>query len=523
MGFVDHLDKGASLGRDAPCLVTDDEVLTYGEVQDLSWDVAGALARSGIQPGEAVAVLSENDVLASACIFGISRRGAVWCPISTHCDADELRRLLDLVDCACLIFQSAFAPLLSRIAAQLPALRVLVCLDAEAPSLPSLESWLEPDPDDDGGTSGEDRVDAPGPDDIAIIAGTSGTTGTPKSVVITGRAVEAMVAGVLVGYPFDGRPTFLAMSALTHAAAGLCLPIMALGGRIVVMQKPDIGRFVDLVVEQRVTHTFLPATLVGAVLRHPGAAVADLSSLQCFWYCGGTMPARVLEEAITTIGPVMAQLYGQAEAPLVIATMAPRDHVDRDGTIARRRLTSAGRPSPLVTVGIMDEDGTLLGPGERGEIVVRGSLVMAGYLKDPVATVEARRHGWHRTGDIGYLDDDGFLYLVDRAKDVVVSGGSSVYTAEVEHALMRHASVLDCAVVGLPDEKWGERIAVVVQLVDGSALDAGDDVLAFVGQQLATVAAPKQVEVWPELPRSTTGRVRKGEVRDVLMAGVSPT
>ncbi|WP_232662836.1 AMP-binding protein [Pseudonocardia sp. TRM90224] len=529
MAFVDQLDKGASLGRDAPCLVTDDEVLTYGEVQDLSWDVARALARSGIQPGETVAVLSENDPVASACIFGISRRGAVWCPISPHSDAEEVRRLLDHVDCAGLIFQSAFAPLLSRIASQLPALRVLVCLDAEAPALPSLESWLEAGTDAeetaDPDPAPSDPVDAPNPDDIAIIAGTSGTTGTPKSVVITGRAIEAMVAAVLGGYPFDGRPTFLTMCTPTHVAAGLCLPIMTLGGRIVIMRKPDVGRFVDLVVEQRVTHTLLSSTLLGAVLRHPGLANADLSSLQCFWYGAAPMPARRLEAAITTIGPVMAQLYGQAEAPLVIATMAPRDHFDREGTIARHRLTSVGRPSPLVTVGIMDEDGTPLGVGERGEIVVRGSLVMAGYHKDPAATVASRRHGWHRTGDIGYLDDDGFLYLVDRAKDVIVSGGSNIYSAEVEQALMQHPSVLDCAVVGLPDEKWGERIVVVVQLAEAPVDDteaAIADLLTFADDQLGGVEAPMQVEVWPELPRSTTGKVLKREVRQVLMAGVSP-
>ena len=200
------------------------------------------------------------------------------------------------------------------------------------------------------------------------------------------------------------------------------------------------------------------------VLAHPALDTTDLSSLQCFWYGAAPMSATRLEEALTRIGPVMAQLFGQTEAPMMISTMAPRDHFRADGTIALERLSSAGRPTPLVTVSIMAEDGALLPRGERGEIVVRSSLVMAGYHRNPEATAQASAHGWHHTGDIGYLDDDNYLFIVDRAKDMVITGGFNVYSTEVEQALMQHPAVQDCAVVGLPDEKWGERVTAVVQL-----------------------------------------------------------
>jgi acyl-CoA synthetase (AMP-forming)/AMP-acid ligase II len=202
---------------------------------------------------------------------------------------------------------------------------------------------------------------------------------------------------------------------------------------------------------------------------------------------------------------------------MMISTLAPADHFYPDGSLARERLSSAGRPTPLTTVAIMDEDGHLLGRGERGEIVVRGSLVMAGYYKNPLASAEAARHGWHHTGDIGYLDPDNFLFIVDRAKDMIISGGFNVYSAEVEQVLLAHPAVQDCAVVGLPDEKWGERVTAVLQLRPGQAVTA-DEARAFVKDRLGSVKAPKQVEVWPDLPRSKVGKVLKPEIKSRLRA-----
>jgi acyl-CoA synthetase (AMP-forming)/AMP-acid ligase II len=184
--------------------------------------------------------------------------------------------------------------------------------------------------------------------------------------------------------------------------------------------------------------------------------------------------------------------------------------------VATTRLASAGRPAPLVTVGIMEPDtGRLVPTGERGEIVVRGSLVMAGYYKDPEATAAASEHGWHHTGDVGYLDEDGYLYIVDRLKDMIITGGFNVYSVEVEQALMQHPAVRDCAVIGLPDDKWGERVTAVIE---PSAEVAPDELVAFVKARIGSVKAPKQVELWRELPRSRLGKVLKGEVR-VRMVG----
>ena len=509
MRLVDYLDKGASLAPDAPCLTTDREVRTYAEVRELSSRIAAALAGQGVGPGDKVAILSANDPVAFTTVFAISRLGAVWCPINPRNEAAENRDLLDLFECRALVFQAKFAGLVDQIRGDLPNLATLVCLDGELSGALGWQQFL------DGGTEYRETIPA---DDLAMIVGTGGTTGKPKGVMLTGTNLEIMTAIVLMSYPFEGRPVYLALAPLTHAAGVLCFPILALGGEIVVMRTPDVGAFLDNLERHRVTHTFLPPTVIYMVLAHERLDTTDHSSLQCFWYGAAPMSAARLEEALRRIGPVMAQLFGQTEAPMMISTLPPRDHFRADGSIATERLASAGRPAPLVTVAMMGEDGSLLLRGERGEIVVRSSLVMAGYYRDPGATAAASAHGWHHTGDIGYLDDTGYLYIVDRAKDMVITGGFNVYSAEVEQALMAHDAVRDCAVIGLPDDKWGERVCAVVQLQQGAAVD-GEELMAFVKKRLGSVKAPKQVEIWPDLPRSTVGKVLKTEIRSVLTNG----
>ncbi len=509
MRLVDYLDKGASLGPDAPCLTTDGETWSYAEVQDLSGRIAAALVDRGVRPGEKVAILSANDPLAFTCVFGISRAGAVWCPVNPRNEAAENQELLELFECVALVFQERFAPLVQQIRGDLPRLATLVCLDGPATEVPGALTW-------DDFVAGR-VADVPPVDDVAMIVGTGGTTGRPKGVMLTGTNLETMTAITLMSYPFEDRPVYLALAPLTHAAGVLCFPVLALGGEIVVMRSPDVGGFLHLVGHHRVTHTFLPPTLIYMVLAHEALDAADLSSLQCFWYGAAPMSATRLEEALTRIGPVMAQLFGQTEAPMMISTLPPRDHFRPDGSVATERLSSAGRPAPLVTVSIMGEDGALLDRGERGEIVVRSSLVMAGYHRNPEATAEASAHGWHHTGDIGYLDDDNYLYIVDRAKDMVITGGFNVYSTEVEQALMAHPDVQDCAVVGLPDEKWGERVTAVVQLRPGARGDTAE-ITAFVKERIGSVKAPKQVEVWDDLPRSKVGKVLKSDIRTSLQS-----
>lgn len=505
MRLSEYLDKGASLGRDAPCLTTGGVTSTYGEVQDRSTAIAGALQHNGIEAGDRVAVLSANDPLALTCVFGISRAGAVWCPVNPRNEADENRQLFDLFGCRLLFFQVKFAGLVEKIKDQLPQLDRLICLDGEVDWATSFDAWLDAhrsEPDErrrpDGG--------------LCMLAGTGGTTGRPKGVRLTEDNMMTSTALALMSYPFGDRPRYLALAPLTHSAGVLTFPILSLGGEVVIMPAPDIGEFLALIEQHRITHAFLPPTVIYGVLDHPDLDSRDLTSLRCLWYGAAPMSPTRLEEALTRIGPVLGQLFGQTEAPNMIATLAPAEHFHDDGSMATKRFSSAGRPTPLTTVAIMSDDGTLLGRGERGEIVVRGPLVMDGYHQNPAATAEVSAHGWHHTGDIGYLDDSGYLFVVDRAKDMIITGGFNVYSAEVEQALLAHPAVKDSAVIGLPDPKWGERVTAAVELRAGQQVDAAD-LIVFVKERIGSVKAPKEIEIWTELPRSKVGKILKTEVR----------
>lgn len=506
MRLVDHLDKGISIAADQACLTTGEESLTYRQVGDLSGRIASALAAVGVRPGSKVAILSANDPVAFTCVFGISRAGAVWCPINPRNEAAENQEVLDRFDCEVLIYQESFGALVDAIAPDLPTLQTRVCLDGPRAGDLGWDEFL---------ARGDGPVDRHAPDDLAMIVGTGGTTGRPKGVMLTHQNLETMTALTLMGYPFGERPVYLAVAPLTHAAGVLCFPVIVQGGEIVIMRSPDVGAILEVVPRHRVTHLFLPPTLIYMLLDQPGLDAADLSSLRCFWYGAAPMSVARLVEALDRIGPVMAQLFGQTEAPMMITMLPPDEHVDATGRPIESRLSSAGRAAPLVTVAVMDEHGALLPAGERGEIVVRSSLVMAGYYRDPDATAEASAHGWHHTGDIGYLDPERYLHIVDRAKDMIITGGFNVYSAEVEQALMRHPDVQDCAVVGRPDDRWGERVVAVVQPRQGRTIDP-DALVAFAKGAIGSVKAPKEVHVWADLPRSKVGKVVKPEITSRL-------
>ncbi len=379
MRLTDYLDKGASIDPAAPCLTMTGRSRSYREVQRLSWLIGRALARSGVKPGDKVAVLAGNDPVAFSCVFGIARAGAVWCPVNPGNEAAETRELLDLLDCSCLIFQRAYAPLVERIAGDLPKLTTIVCLDGDVPVATSFRQWLEgldsaPFQAAQSGSgqagsgqagsgqagrgqagSGQapngpagDRPASDGPtgsgtpDDVVMIVGTGGTTGSPKGVQLTGRNIETMTALTLISYPFDGRPVYLTLTPLTLAAGVMCFPVMSLGGEIVVMPTPDLSEFLALIAEHKVTHAFLPPTLIYKLLDHSGLESADLSSLQCLWYGAAPISSARLAEAVRRIGPVLGQLFGQTEAPMMISTMAPGEHVRPDGSLALERYASAG-------------------------------------------------------------------------------------------------------------------------------------------------------------------------------------
>jgi fatty-acyl-CoA synthase len=347
-------------------------------------------------------------------------------------------------------------------------------------------------------------------------SGTGGTTGTPKGVMQTHRGTNLQTMLMMATMPFRKRPVYLAVAPLTHAAGYFTYPIFAQGGTVVLQRAPNIGRFLEAIPKYGVSCTFLPPTVIYSVLSDPEVANVDFSSLEYFAYGASPMSASRLREAIRVLGPVFVQVFGQTET-LFPLTWLPReehfiDHVLGREVMSDEKLRTCGRAAPGVKMAIMSGDGALLPDGEVGELVCRTEMVMKGYYKNPEATAEANAHGWFHTGDLGFRDSDGYYYVVDRAKDMIITGGFNVYSTEVEAAILTHPAVQECAIIGVPDEKWGEAIKAVVELKSGEQLDA-ETLIQHCKAAIGSVKAPKSVDFIDEIPRSPIGKVLKRELR----------
>ncbi|MEN2979764.1 AMP-binding protein [Tistrella bauzanensis] len=518
MRVIDFFDRGAAIAPDREALVSAEHRLTYREVRRLTLRIAASLAaRAGGNPDAVgtVAVWSPNHAMAFACLLGGLRAGGIWAPINARGHADDNIDFLATADCRRLFIHSSFAQHLPAIRAGVPTLQDVVCIDQRLDGVPSLDDVLA------GAVDAEARAPdlRPDPQRIAAYFPTGGTTGRSKAVTLTEQVWSALVAITHAAMPPVEHPVYLVAAPMTHAAGAMALPMLAAGAKVVIIDRAEPLEVMQAIDREKVTDLFLPPTVIYGMLGHPRLRDFDYSSLKHFIYAASPMAPDKLAEAIRVFGPVMAQTYGQAEAPMLCTFLSPADHAAAaaDPALAHR-LASCGRPTLLARVAIMDDNGRLLPPGDRGEIVVRGDLVMAGYHKNPAATEEVSSHGWHHTGDIGWMDDDGYVYIVDRKKDMIITGGFNVYSAEVENVIQGHAAVQNCVVIGVPDPKWGEAVTAVVEPVPGATVTE-DELIALCRSRLGPVKTPKSVLFEDHLPRSPVGKILKRAVRDRFWAG----
>ncbi len=346
------------------------------------------------------------------------------------------------------------------------------------------------------------------PDHIVSITYTGGTTGKPKGVIGTAQAMATMTQVQLAEWEWPDSPRFLMCTPLSHAGAAFFVPTVMKGGQLVVLPRFDPAEVLRTIEEQRITATMLVPSMLYALMDHPDAATRDLSSLETVYYGASAISPTRLAEAIERFGPIFAQYYGQSEAPMVITYLAKGDH-------AQRRLASCGRPSPLVRTALLGEDGEPVGVGEPGEICVAGPLLAGGYWNLPEETAETFRDGWLHTGDVAREDEEGFWYIIDRTKDMIVTGGFNVFPREVEDVVAEHPAVAQVGVIGVPDERWGEAVTAVVVLREGVELT--DDVVAeitdAVKQRKGAVQAPKRVVAVGALPLTPLGKPDKKALR----------
>ena len=509
MNLIDLFDAGVKSHPDSPCFVdsgSDARGVTYAQAGALTCQIARGLKANGFEPGFHGAVLSGNIASAFTALLGVLRARGVWLPINARNGVEANIEFLQDMDCDVLFYQSRYAGQVDEIRKQVPRITRYIAIDGSEGDDLSIETLIE-------GQSAEMYLVASHPEDLALVMGTGGTTGRSKGVMLSHRNVTALVANHMSAmYVTDGM-TVLAAAPITHTAGLVSMPFMARGGRIVLMDGIDPQNLLKVIEQERVNMLFLPPTVIYTLLAQPNVREFDFSALRYMMYGASPMSPDKLAEAIDVFGPVMFQIYGQAEVPAAISVLRIEDHFV-DGQVApRQRLLSAGRPFPFTRVAIMDDDGNLLPHAQAvGEIVAQGDIVSQGYYKNPEATAEVRRHGWHCTGDVGYFDEHGFLFITDRKKDMIVTGGFNVFSAEVEAAVMAHPAVKDCAVIGVPHEKWGEAVKAVIELRPNQSVTP-DDLIQFVKDRLGSVKAPKDIEIVQELPRSAVGKVLKKEVR----------
>ncbi len=508
MRNIDYFDRSAERYPDRAVIVDGETRWTYAEARALSHRLASAMAGAGLERQAPVAIFSPNHASVLLVLLGLWRAGAVWVPVNTRNALDANIAYLNYVRAGWLFYHSSFAAEAAEVKARAPSVRHLICLDAADGEHPSLEGFMA------GAAEGEfaDDGDPIGnPSDLVAIIATGGTTGAAKGVRVPNRSWGTLMETIGALMP-AADPVCLASAPLTHAAGPVAMAAIAMGATVVVLPRFDAELVMRAIGEHRVTHMFLPPTALYAMLAHPNARQFDYSSLKYFLLAGSPVSPDKFRQAVEVFGPAMCQSYGQTEAHMIVTWLPPEVVTAAAAGDHPERLMSCGRPSYPVRVEIMDDAGRLLGPGEVGEIVVRGGLVGDGYFELPEATAEARAFGWHHTGDVGKKDADGFVYIVDRKKDMIVTGGFNVFSAEVEAAVMELDGVRECAVVGVPDEKWGEAVTAVAALNEGAEITP-EQIIAHCKARLGGVKAPKAVHLWPEVPRTAAGKSDKKAIR----------
>ncbi|MDM0015802.1 AMP-binding protein [Variovorax sp. J22P168] len=508
--IIDSFDAGAAAFPDRVFVQGGDLRLDYRAAADASHAVAAALVRD-VRPGTHVGVLSPNHAMVLPAMLGVMRSGAVFVPLNARDPIDDIVWFASFCEIRVLICHAQYAPHLERMKAGIPTLeRVIGLTEVLEPAGDSIVQWVR---DFAGQRVNERRAD----DDIAIIKSSGGTTGRPKAIMQSHRSLETAYRISNQFMPPRKDPVHLVVAPLTHAAGATMVALARIGARNVIAPSADPAVILEAIERERVTHIFLPPTMIYRLLAHPDVATRDCTSLEYVMYGAAPMSVDKLREGLARWGQVFVQFYGQSEVPGVITCLSRKDHFVHGDANLDRHLASAGRPSGACEVALMDDEGNIVGIGERGEIVARGDLVSPGYYNNPEATAEARAFGWHHTGDIGVFDENGFLSVVDRKKDMVISGGFNIYPSEIEQVIWGHPAVQDCVVVGVPDADWGERLTAVVELKEGTRATA-EEIIDMCRQRFGSLKTPKQVEFWGSLPRSPVGKVLKKDVRSQLAA-----
>ncbi len=493
--------------RDKTAIIHGERKLSFAEVGEASSRLASSLTQElGVSKGARVAMVLPNRPELTVVDWALIRAGLVRVALNPRLAPAEIEYMLKDSGAEVLVYDDQSMDVAERMRASVPGLKHCIGLNKVIPGTLSWSDVLAK------GDPNNFQV-ATDLDDPYMILYTSGTTGRPKGATTTLRSRWFTIFTSAANENFvEESDVMLHVASLGHGSGTKVINHYVKGATNVYLPKFTVESFCEAVQKHGVTTTWVVPTILGMLLDYPDRTKYDLSSLSTVVYGGAPMPVERLKEALAIFGPIFVQVFGLSETPHPIISMGKSDHAGGEKGGLDERLVSTGRPSLGVEVRLVAEDGQDAKVGEIGEIVVRGDNVMVGYWNNPEATAEAIKEGWFYTGDLAVASPDGYITIVDRMKDMIISGGYNVYPREIEEVLYTHGSVRECAVIGVPDPKWGEAVKAIVSLKEGAGT-APEELLEYCREWLAGYKKPQSVELMDDLPKSPNGKILKRELK----------
>jgi len=485
---IDFFYRAAQLHAERSAIESPTERISYAELLTAVNALAVALQEKDPEPGSRVGLCAANSPNYIIGMLAILAAGKIWVPVNYRSTPPEIRRILDTTRPTILLVDDMGERLIQdeqnlKISfEQFPAL-----IDTHQGKQPVRHALSR--------------------DDTQAIKFTGGTTGIPKGVMQPYRAWVAGIINQIHGWQITHHDKFVICAPISHGTGTYFVPLLAQGGTLLLCASNSAQDIAHAFRQQGGTMTFMPPTLIYKLMAAEGLDASSFPDLRLLIYGGAPMPVEKIIHTQDFFGPVVATTYGQTEAPQIATLLTPENLMNPS------YRSSVGRATWLSELGIMSSDGQLLPPGEKGEIVIKGDLVMAGYWQLPEKTRETVKNGWLHNGDVGYLDDQGFLYIKDRLREVIITGGFNVYPIDVENTLSLHPAVHEAAVFGVADEKWGETVNAAIELKTSRSVSE-DELKSFVREKLGPVLTPKHIYFYDSLPRSSVGKVLKTAIKD---------
>ena len=506
----DIVKKTAYLYGDREAIVFEGNRLSYNSLNTRVNKLANYLVSLNLPGTKHVAILAENCHQYLEVYFAAAKSGHVVTPLNFRLSSVELIEILKNAESKLLFYGKGYEDTAREIVAQ-AGIGKLVSIESTEQGSDYYEALLDKFPD----TEPTVEVKA---DQTAVLMYTGGTTGKSKGVIVSHRNIitAAVSSSMQFKYTYSDSTCFILP--LFHISFWPIFPMLLGGGRVVIQRVPDLTQTLELIQAEKCTHINAVPTLYNWMLQRPDIETFDLSSLRWITYGGSPIAPELLKKLVKKFGNIMVQIYGMTESAGPITYLQPEDHVVEGPPELCKRLRSIGKDCLLAEIKVVNEKGQNVASGEVGEIIVKGDMMMRGYWKNPEQTSEALRDGWYYSGDVATVDEHGYIYLVDRKKDMIITGGENVYPREVEDVLYEHPAVMEVAVISVPDEKWGEAVKAVIVLKEGMKADE-QEMIQFAKSRLAGYKSPKTVDFKESLPKTAVGKISRNELKKQYWGG----